>query len=89
MVALFGSVGYLIVSVLPGINMDAASLTCFCRVRELSYVEQTVQGGVKGAWFENRKRERKFYTEVEVDNFATEVKLHPVTMIQGQTSFTT
>jgi hypothetical protein len=58
--------------------MDAASLTCFCQVRELSYVEQTIQGGIKGAWFETRKRERKFYPEVEIDTFARELRAHPV-----------
>lgn len=68
--------------------MDAASLTCFCQVRELSYVEQTIQGGIKGAWFENRKRERKFYPETEIDTFARDVQSHPVPRV-GFTSFTT
>ncbi|MBE7493014.1 MAG: hypothetical protein HS108_14830 [Planctomycetes bacterium] len=68
--------------------MDAASLTCFCQVRELSYVEQAVQGGIKGAWFENRRRERKFFAESEIDAFAREVQSHPLPRVSFA-SFTT
>lgn len=58
--------------------MDAASLTCFCQVRELSYVEQTIQGGIKGAWFETRKRERKFFPDTEIASFTKDVKEHQI-----------
>lgn len=68
--------------------MNAQKLSTFCAVRELSFVEQGVRQGVKGAWFETRKRERRFFTESEVIEFADEVKTqsdrHPV--IQSFTS---
>ncbi len=54
--------------------MNAQKLSTFCAVRELSFVEQGVRQGVKGAWFETRKRERRFFTESEVITFADEVK---------------
>ena len=54
--------------------MNAQKLSTFCAVRELSFVEQGVRQGVKGAWFETRKRERRFFTESEVIEFADEVK---------------
>lgn len=69
--------------------MDAASLTCFCQVRELSYVEQTVQGGIKGAWFENRRRERKFFADTEIIDFAKEVRSHPLPRVFNGGTFTT
>lgn len=54
--------------------MNAETLTRFCRVLELDYVEQGISGGCKGAWFQTRKRERKFYTEDEVEAFDTRVQ---------------
>lgn len=54
--------------------MNAQKLSTFCAVRELSFVEQGVRQGIKGAWFETRKRERRFFTESEVVTFADEVK---------------
>lgn len=54
--------------------MNAQKLSTFCAVRELSFVEQGVRQGIKGAWFETRKRERRFFTESEVIEFADEVK---------------
>ena len=46
--------------------MDAATLNAFCAVKELTFVETIVRAGTKGAWFEDRKRARKFFAEQEV-----------------------
>jgi len=54
--------------------MNAETLSRFCRVLELDYVEQGMSAGCKGAWFQNRKRERKFYSEDEVQAFNTKVQ---------------
>lgn len=54
--------------------MNAQKLATFCNVLELAYVEQGISHGVRGAWFQTRKRERKFYTEDEVVNFTDKVK---------------
>ncbi|MBK9975489.1 MAG: hypothetical protein IPP14_12025 [Planctomycetes bacterium] len=58
--------------------MDAASVTSFCQVRELSFVEQSVRNGIKGAWFENRRRERSFFAESEIADFSKELRAHPL-----------
>jgi hypothetical protein len=63
--------------------MDAASVTTFCHIRELSFVEQTVQGGVKGAWFETRRHERKFFPEAEIAGLAQQIHSHPLPRIGG------
>ena len=54
--------------------MNAQTLAMFCAVRELDYVEQGVSHGVKGAWFQTRKRVRQFFTEEEVLDFTEKVK---------------
>lgn len=54
--------------------MDAATLNTFCAVRELDYVEQGCSDGIRGAWFQTRKRERKFFTDDEVQAFTDKVK---------------
>jgi hypothetical protein len=54
--------------------MNAAKLVTFCAVREMTFVEQGSRDGVRGAWFETRKRERCFYTEQEVEEFADKVR---------------
>ena len=54
--------------------MNAETLSRFCRVLELDYVEQGMNGGCKGAWFQTRKRERKFYSEDEVQAFDSRVQ---------------
>lgn len=46
--------------------MDAATLTAFCAARELTFVETGVLKGTKGAWFEDRKRARRFVPESDV-----------------------
>lgn len=46
--------------------MDAATLTAFCAARELTFVETAVRQGTKGAWFEDRKRTRRFVPESDV-----------------------
>lgn len=48
--------------------MDAATLNAFCAVKELTFVETVVRSGTKGAWFEDRKRVRKFFAENEVND---------------------
>lgn len=63
--------------------MDSATLTTFCHVRELSYVEQSVRDGVKGAWFENRRHERKFFAESEISSFTQGVRSNPLPRISG------
>jgi hypothetical protein len=54
--------------------MNAETLNRFCAVLELDYVEQGMSAGIKGAWFQTRKRERKFYTEDEVQAFTNRVR---------------
>lgn len=54
--------------------MNAEKLARFCAIRELDYVEQGMSQGVKGAWFQTRKRERQFYTEQEVVDFNLKVQ---------------
>ncbi|MBX3458766.1 MAG: hypothetical protein KF696_02235 [Planctomycetes bacterium] len=54
--------------------MNAANIATFCAVRELTFVEAGVADGTKGAWFQTRKRERQFYTEIEVDQFAKKIQ---------------
>lgn len=54
--------------------MNANTLATFCAIRELSYVEQGVANGVRGAWFQDRNRERSFYTDIEVEDFARKVQ---------------
>ena len=54
--------------------MNAQTLAMFCAVQELDYVEQGMSQGVKGAWFQTRKRVRKFFTETEVLDFTDKVK---------------
>ncbi|MCC6464736.1 MAG: hypothetical protein IT463_05290 [Planctomycetes bacterium] len=68
--------------------MDAATLTTFCAVRELSFVEQGVREGAKGAWFENRRRQRTFFSDDEITQFAARVHEHPVPRQCGVVSFT-
>jgi hypothetical protein len=54
--------------------MNAETLARFCAVRELDYVEQGIAQGVRGAWFQTRKRERKFFTDAEVIDFTDKVR---------------
>lgn len=68
--------------------MDAASLTTFCHIRELSYVEQTVREGVKGAWFETRRHERKFFAEAEISDFAKDITSRRLPRINAHFSTT-
>lgn len=51
---------------MPGATMDAALLTTFCAVRELTFVERGVRGGSQGYWFESRKRDRSFYSDEQL-----------------------
>jgi hypothetical protein len=68
--------------------MNAQTLAMFCAVRELDYVEQGTDHGVKGAWFQTRKRVRKFFTEDEVKEFADRVKSESDRHAQVNPSFT-
>lgn len=54
--------------------MKAETLARFCAVRELDYVEAGISHGIKGAWFQTRKRERRFFTDKEVIDFTEKVK---------------
>jgi hypothetical protein len=54
--------------------MNAETLARFCAVRELDYVEQGISQGIRGAWFQTRKRERKFFTDAEVIDFTEKVR---------------
>lgn len=54
--------------------MNAANIATFCAVRELTFVEAGIADGAKGGWFQTRKRERQFYSETEVDQFAKKVQ---------------
>jgi hypothetical protein len=68
--------------------MNAAKLATFCAVRELTFVEAGVADGIKGGWFQTRKRERAFFTEQEVAEFADKVKAGSNRHRQTQASFT-
>jgi hypothetical protein len=54
--------------------MNAETLARFCAVRELDYVEQGLAHGVRGAWFQTRKRVRQFFTDAEVIEFTEKVR---------------
>ncbi|MCB9936491.1 MAG: hypothetical protein H6840_12465 [Planctomycetes bacterium] len=54
--------------------MNAETLVKFCAIRELDYIEQGMSHGVKGAWFQTRKRERRFFSEDELREFNEKVK---------------
>ncbi len=58
--------------------MDAAALAIFCNVREVSFIEMGLRNGAKGAWFSDRKYNRKFVT-------AEELSLAIASMRVGQT----
>ncbi|MCC6573716.1 MAG: hypothetical protein IT462_07985 [Planctomycetes bacterium] len=57
--------------------MDSATLAIFCNVREVSFIEMGVRNGTKGAWFSDRKYNRRFVT-------AEELSLAIATMRVGQ-----
>jgi hypothetical protein len=57
--------------------MDAATLNAFCAVRELTFVETVVKQGTKGAWFEDRKRTRRFVPDNEVTEAVRQMKPMP------------
>ncbi len=57
--------------------MDAATLNAFCAVRELTFVETGVRAGAKGAWFEDRKRGRKFVSDNDVIESVRQMKPMP------------
>lgn len=46
--------------------MDAATLAVYCNVREVSFVETGVRNGAKGAWFVDRRHNRRFVTADEL-----------------------
>lgn len=54
--------------------MNAETLSRFCAVRELDYVEAGISQGVRGAWFQTRKRVRQFFTDAEVIEFTERVR---------------
>lgn len=54
--------------------MNAQKLATFCNVLELAYVEQGMSHGVRGAWFQTRRRERKFFTEDQMVTFTDKVE---------------
>jgi hypothetical protein len=68
--------------------MDAAKIATFCAVRELTFVESGVADGRKGGWFQTRKRQRAFYSELEISEFAARVQADSVRRRQVQQSFT-
>lgn len=68
--------------------MNAAKLATFCAVRELTFVEAGVADGHKGGWFQTRKRERAFYTENEIAEFADRVKVESARIRRVAESFT-
>ncbi|MCA8937852.1 MAG: hypothetical protein KDB68_16825 [Planctomycetes bacterium] len=68
--------------------MNAEKLARFCAIRELDYVEQGMSHGVKGAWFQTRKRVRQFFTETEVLDFDAQVKADSNRHAQVTPSFT-
>ena len=59
--------------------MEAATITIFCAIRELSYVEQGVLEGVRGGWFETRRRERRFFANEEID-----LQIHQAQIVRMQ-----
>ena len=68
--------------------MNAEKVARFCAIRELDYVEQGISQGVKGAWFQTRKRERRFFTEKEVIDFNDQVQTESNRHAQVSDSFT-
>ncbi|MCA8910378.1 MAG: hypothetical protein KDB82_01635 [Planctomycetes bacterium] len=68
--------------------MNAEKVARFCAIRELDYVEQGISQGVKGAWFQTRKRERQFFTEKEVIDFNDQVQTESNRHAQVSDSFT-
>jgi len=68
--------------------VNAEKVARFCAIRELDYVEQGISQGVKGAWFQTRKRERQFFTEKEVIDFNDQVQTESNRHAQVSDSFT-
>lgn len=68
--------------------MNAARLATFCAVRELTFVEAGIADGQKGGWFQTRKRERAFFTEGEITEFADRVKAESARIRKVAESFT-
>ncbi|MBP9890622.1 MAG: hypothetical protein KBG84_01855 [Planctomycetes bacterium] len=57
--------------------MDAATLNAFCAARELTFVETVVKQGTKGAWFEDRKRTRRFVADADVTEAVRKMRPMP------------
>jgi hypothetical protein len=68
--------------------MNAEKLARFCAGRELDYVEQGITQGIRGAWFQTRKRERRFFTDAEVIDFTEKVRTGSDRHTQVKSSFT-
>jgi hypothetical protein len=68
--------------------MNASTLATYCAVRELVYVEQGLSQGVKGAWFQNRSRERMFVKEQDIHEFTEKVRREALNHRQLHVSFT-
>jgi hypothetical protein len=68
--------------------MNAETLARFCAVRELDYVEQGISQGIRGGWFQTRKRERKFFTDAEVIDFTDKVRTSSDRFTKVNNSFT-
>ena len=66
--------------------MEASAVATFCAVKELTFVELTVRDGVKGGWFEDRKRNRSFHSVEEVKNQAEKARSSRITRVISYTS---
>lgn len=58
-----------------GAAMDAATLAIYCNVREVSFVETGVCNGDKGAWFVDRKNNRRFVTADELSRSVASIRV--------------
>lgn len=67
-------------------KMKASDLTTFCAVKELTFVETCVRDGIKGAWFENRKHDRQFISEQEIETEILRVYEQPIPIFHSYTS---
>jgi hypothetical protein len=68
--------------------VNAEKVARFCAIRELDYIEQGINHGIRGAWFQTRKRERQFFTEQEVIDFNEHVQTESNRHAQVNNSFT-
>ena len=60
--------------------MDLYQLNQFCAMRNLVFIEVGQQNGVKGLWFMDYRRARRFMTVEEVNAALTEAQLEPLAL---------